>query len=132
MREGQDEARKDQQWNQDGPKIAPRPLQDRLGSFLASCFSFRFLIVFGSVLVPSWVPKWTPKMTPLWPWGGHWGVQGGLGVVLVRPLVRLVARVRFLGPLELLLGPFWDALGPILGLLGASVRVLWGLLGTFI
>ena len=44
------------------PKIAPRRVQDRLGSiFLSLDFSFRFLIVFGSVLVPIWHPKWRPR-----------------------------------------------------------------------
>ena len=52
-------------WAQDGapkrPKIAPRRVQDRLGSlFLPLRFSLRFLIVLGSVLVPFWPPKWRP------------------------------------------------------------------------
>ena len=48
-------------WGQDRPKIAPRRVQDRLGSrFFRVEFSLRFLIVLGSVLVPFWGPKWRP------------------------------------------------------------------------
>ena len=44
------------------PKIAPRRVQDRLGSvFLTIEFSLRFCIVFDSVLVPIWPPKWLPR-----------------------------------------------------------------------
>ena len=42
-------------WGQDRPKIAPRWVQDRLGSpFFRLEFSLRFLIVWGSILGPSW------------------------------------------------------------------------------
>ena len=108
--------------------MGPRSLsfQDRLGStFSPLPFSFRFLIVFGSVLVPFGVPKWIPKVAPNCRGGGPWGVQGGLGLVLVRSFVRLVARCCFLDPLALLLGPFWEALGPIFG----HLRPSWGHLG---
>ena len=48
-------------WGQDRPKIAPRWVQDRLGSpFFRLEFSLRFLIVLGSILVPFWPPKWSP------------------------------------------------------------------------
>ena len=63
------------------PKIAPRRVQDRLGSgFLTLDFSPRFLIVLGSILVPFWPPKWCP-------WGGPLGAdprrsQDRLGSVL--------------------------------------------------
>ena len=44
------------------PKIAPRRVQDRLGSaFLTLALSHRFCIFFGSVLVPLWAPKWVPR-----------------------------------------------------------------------
>ena len=48
-------------WGQDRPKIAPRWVQDRLGSpFFRLEFSLRFLIVLGSILVAFWPPKWAP------------------------------------------------------------------------
>ena len=53
---------------------------------------------------------------------GPWGVQDGLGVVLVRFSCRLVIQVCFFDPLELLLGSFWGAPGVVLGLWGPS----WG------
>ena len=36
-----------------------------------------------------------------------WAVQVGLGVVLGRCCFRLAVSVRFVGPLDLLLGLFW-------------------------
>ena len=48
-------------WGQDRPKIAPRWVHYRLGSpFVHLEFSLRFLIVWGSALVPFWPPKWSP------------------------------------------------------------------------
>ena len=46
----------------------------------------------------------------------------------MRSFVRLVARVRFFDPLALLLGPFRDDLGLVLGLLGP----LFGSAGPFL
>ena len=67
-------------WRPRRPKIAPRRVQDRLGSvFWTLEFSLRFCIVFGSVLVPIWPPKWSPggaQIAVLRPLGG---VQDGLG-----------------------------------------------------
>ena len=49
-------------WGQDRPKIAPRRVQDRLGSpFFHFEFSLRCLIFFGTILVPIWPPKWSPR-----------------------------------------------------------------------
>ena len=106
-------------WGQDRPKIAPRRVQDRLGSlFLPLRFSLRFLIVLGSVLVPFWPPKGVllncAGLRVLAPGG----VQDGLGIVLVRFFFRLAVRVRFFGPLGLLLGSFWGAPGVVFGFSG--------------
>ena len=55
------------------PKIAPRRVQDRLGSFFwPLVFSLRFWIVFDFILVPFWMPKWLPR---------------GARKLVVRPLV---------------------------------------------
>ena len=116
-------AKMEPRWAQDRSKIDPRSFWiDFFYSSVFVSFFNRFRLRFGAV----WGAKMDPKSDTELPEGGPWGVQGGLGLVLVRSLVRLVARVRFWSPLALLLGPFWDALGPILGLLGASLRVLWG------
>ena len=57
------------------PKIAPRRVQDRLGSvFLPLEFSLGFCIVFGSVLVPIWLPKWCPRDSTKLGLGGPLGV----------------------------------------------------------
>ena len=95
-------------WRPRRPKIAPRRIQDRLGSvFLTLDFSVRFLIVFGSILVPFWPPKWSP-------WGGGklglgplGPIQDGLEIVLVRFSCRLVVRGRFFGRLGVVLGSSW-------------------------
>ena len=102
-------------WHPRRPKIAPRRVQDRLGSVFSPLdFSLRFLIVFGSVLVPFWPPKWSPwgecklGLGPLGP------IQDGLEIVLVRFSCRLVVRDRFFGRLGLLLGSFLGAPGVVL------------------
>ncbi len=61
---------------------------------------------------------------------GPWGVQDGLGIVLVRFVGRLVVRVRFFGSLGPLLGSFWGAPGVVLALLGAFCSALRGRFGT--
>ena len=44
------------------PKIAPRRVQDRLGSFFLTLdFSLRFLIAVTIILVPFWPPEWSPE-----------------------------------------------------------------------
>ena len=103
------------------PKIAPRRVQDRLGSvFLTLEFSFRFCIVLGAVLVPIWPPKWSPRDSTKLGFGGPLGVYDGLKIVLARFSCRLVVRDRFFCPLGLVLGSFWGAPGVVLVLLGAS------------
>ena len=113
-------------WGQDRPKIAPRLVQDRLGSpfFHLEC-SIRLLVVLGSILVTLWPPKWSPGgaaelvvgaaelvvIDPL-------AVQDGLGIVLVRSFFRLAVWDRFFEPLGCLLESFSGALGVILGALG--------------
>ena len=108
-------------WHPRRPKIAPRRIQDRLGSvFLPLDFSLRFWIVSGSALVPIWPPKWLPRgaqIAVLRPLGGD---QDGLEIVLVRFSCRLVVRDRFFCPLGLVLGSFLGAPGVVLVLLGAS------------
>ncbi len=59
------------------------------------------------------------------------GVQGGVGVVLVRYFFRFVVRVRFFGLLELLLAPFWGGpeavnVGAFWGM-SSGLRFFWGL-----
>ena len=83
-------------------------------SWNRASFFDRFRFRFGAV----WGATMGSKIDTELPGGGPWGVQGGLGLVLVRSFVRLVARVRFFDPLALLLGPFgtlWGYLGPLLG-----------------
>ena len=102
-------------WHPRRPKIAPRRVQDRLGSvFLPLDFSLRFWIVLGSILVSFWPPKWCP-------WGGtNLGlgplgpIQDGLEIVLVRFSCRLVVRGRFFGRLGVVLGSFLGAPGVVL------------------
>ena len=53
-----------------------------------------------------------------------WGVKDGRGIDLVWFSCRLVVRVRFFGPLGLLLGSFWGALGVVLGLWGTFLELL--------
>ena len=97
------------------PKIAPRRVQDRLGSvFFRLDFSLRFLIVLGSILVPFWPPKWAPRGARelvVWLLGA---VQDGLEIVLVRSFFRLVVRDRFFGRLGVVWGSFWGAPGVVL------------------
>ena len=90
-------------------------------------FSVRFLIVFGSILVPFWPPKWSPGDARELVVRPVEGVQDGLGIVLVRSFVRLAVWLRFFVAFWCLLVPFGGALGVVLvcswGCLGAS----WGL-----
>ena len=125
-------------FTQDGvpkrPKIAPRRVQDRLGSLLFHLdFVLRFLILLGSVLVPFWVPEWAVggrrKVTPLAPnWGYalHWEIQDGLGTILVRSFFRLAVW-----DLGVLLGSFWGVPGALLGHLGLSWACFWVLRVAF-
>ena len=62
---------------------------------------------------------------------GSWGIQDGLGIVLVRLFFRLAVWDRFLGPLGCLLGSFWGALGVIFGNLGSSWVRFWALRMAF-
>jgi len=119
-------AKMEPRWAQDRSKIVPRSFW--IAFFPSSIFvSFfdRFRLRFGAV----WGAKMDPKSGTKLPGGGPWGVQGGLGLVLVRSFVRLVARCCFLDPLALPLGPFWDVLGSIFGHLRPSWGLSWALLG---
>ena len=65
---------------------------------------------------------------------GPWGVQDGLGIVLVRFFFRLAVWGRFCEPLGCLLESFWGASGLVLGHLGLSWARFgssWALLGSF-
>ena len=105
----------------DRPKIAPRRLQDRLGSlFLPLVFSLRVWIVFGSLLDTFWAPKWAPGGEGKLGVSAPGGVQDGLGVVLVRSLFPFAAWVCFFDPLGSSLEPSWGAPGPFLSRLGVS------------
>ena len=90
----------------------------------------RFRLRFGVDLASQMGPRG-------WSWVmliGPWGVQDGLGIVLVRSFFRLAVRVRFFGPLGLLLGSFLGALYLVLGHLGLSWARFgpsWALLGSF-
>ena len=118
-------------WHPKRPKIAPRQVQDRLGSiFFPLDFSLRFWIAFGSALVSFWVPKWSPRdytklgLGPLGP------IQDGLRIVLVRSFL-LSCRLGSLfwpswPPLGVVLGNSWNRFGPlgvIFEPLGACLRV---------
>ena len=56
---------------------------------------------------------------------GPWGVQDGLGIVLVRFFFRLAIRDHFFGPLGCLLESFWGVFGLALG----HLWPVWGRLG---
>ena len=118
-------------WHPKRPKIAPRQVQDRLGSiFFPLDFSLRFWIAFGSALVSFWVPKWSPRdytklgLGPLGP------IQDGLRIVLVRSFL-LSCRLGSLfwpswPPLGVVFGNSWNRFGPlgvIVEPLGACLRV---------
>ena len=97
------------------PKIAPRWVQDRLGSlFVRLDLSLRFLIVLGSMLMPFWVPKWFPR--------------GGGANYANRPLggSKTVLGSSGFGPFFVLRFGFvfWS-------LLGASWACTWGRSGPF-
>ena len=111
------------------PKMGPRSTQDRpktgpRSSWIAFVhleFSFRFLIVSGSVLVPFLAPKWSP-------WGGGKlgvpppvGSKAVLGSSWFGPFFVLRFGVAFLS----LLGASWSRFGAPL----ASFRVIFGSLG---
>ena len=55
-----------------------------------------------------------------WGYPPSWGIQDGLGIVLVRSLFRLAVWDRFFEPLGGLLESFSGVLGVILGHLGSS------------
>ena len=59
--------------------------------------------------------------------GGPVGVQDGLDIVLVRFFFRLAVRVRFFGPLGVVLGHFWPRFRPSWGLLGSFLGTPDGL-----
>ena len=104
-------------WTQDRSKTGPRSswiVFFRLG------FSLRFLIVFGSALVPIWAPKWSPRGVGELVVRPPWAVQDGLGIVLVRSFFRLAVRGLFFDALGCLLESFWGASGLVLGHLGLS------------
>ena len=104
--------------------MASRQFLGSLGSlFVRSCFSLRFLIVFGSVWARFGVPKWGPKSD--WIAGGATpgGVPGQPWSRLDAPLGSTCGLGSFLRLLWSFLGPFWASSGAIFGLLGASFTV---------
>ena len=120
-------AKMEPRWAQDRSKIAPRSSWiDFFSSSVFASFFDRFRLRFGAVLGAKMVPKIDTEL----PGGGPWGVQGGLGLVLVRSFVRLVARVRFFDPLALtFLGRSWVSFGATwvsLRLRGALLGFSWG------
>ena len=96
-------------WGQGRPKIAPRWVQDRLGSlFFRLQFSLRFWIFLGSILVPFWPPKWRP-------WGDTklgvppaGGLPGGRRVVLLAVFLRLAIQAWVFEYLSMPLGVVVD------------------------
>ena len=103
------------------PKIAPRRVQDRLGSvFLTLDFSLRFLIVLGSILVPFWPPKWHP--------GSAWIVgksAPGRSKTVQRsswfgPFFVLSFGIAFLVVLGSSWGRFWSSWAPLRVVFGRS------------
>ena len=117
-------------WDQNRPKIAPRRVQDRLGSLFYLEFSLRLLIVLGSALVPFWLLKWSP--------GGRLSCANRL---LGGPrrswdrlgsfFFRLAIRDHFLGPLGCLLESFWSIFGLVLDHLGLFWARFWALRVAF-
>ena len=112
------------QTTQDPSKTGPR---SSWIAFFASCFFAsifdRLGVDFGAVLGSKMEPQGGGRARQI----GPWGVQDGLGVVLVRFSCRLVIQVRFFDPLGLLLGSFWGAPGVVLGLWVSS----WGRFGVW-
>ena len=62
-----------------------------------------------------------------WGYPPSWGIQDGLGIVLVRSFFRLAIRDHFLGPLGCLLESFWGVFGLVLGHLGLFWARFWAL-----
>ena len=120
------------------PKMEPRWTQDRSKTgprsswivFFRLGFSLRFLIVFGSVLVPIWPPKWSPGEAAEVRKSDLGGAKTVLGSSWFGPFFVLRFGVSFL----MLLGASWSrfgaplasfwvilgSLGPVLGRLGLS------------
>ena len=98
-------------WGQDRPKIAPRWVQDRLGSpFFRLEFSLRFLIVLGSILVPFWPPKWAPGGAPILGESAGWGSKTVPRSSWFGPFFVLSFGIAFL----VVLGSFLGAPGVVL------------------
>ena len=60
-----------------------------------------------------------------WGYPPPWGIQDGLGIVMVRLFFRLAIRDHFFEPLGCLLESFWAVFGFVFGNLGP----VWGRLG---
>ena len=116
---------------QDRPKTGPR--SSWIGFFRLD-FSLRFLIVFGSILVPFWPPKWNPGARlncENRPWGGPRRSQDRLGSVLFSSC----ASGSLFGAHRVPLGVVLSVLGLVfchLGLSWARFRSSWALLGSFL
>ena len=106
---------------QDGSKIVwDRFFSSWLFRFDFWSFGGRFWFRFGAQMAPK---KWGRVVL-----SDPWGVQDGLGIVLVRIFFRLAVRVRFFGSLGLLLGCSWGCLGSSWALLG----LFWGTPGSIL
>ena len=104
------------------PKIAPRRVQDRLGSvFLTLDFSLRFLIVLGSILVPFWPPKWDPRgVRGFWGWA-PWGRSKTVPrSSWFGPFFVLSFGIAFLVVLGSSWGRFWSSWAPLRVVFGRS------------
>ena len=117
-------------WGQDRPKIAPRRVQDRLGSpFFHLEFSLRFLIVLGSVLVPFWPPKWSPwgdwKLGVPPPLGDRRRSWDRLGSVLFSSCRSGSLFWASWVPLGVVLGDLWPRFGPSWARFGALRVSFW-------
>ena len=106
---------------QNDPRIAPRRVQARLGLlFLSLDFSFRSLIVLGSVLVPFWPPKWSPRGAHELGKSAPGRSKTVLGSSWFGPFFVLRFGIAFLSLLgaswsrfRVLLGSFWVILGAL-------------------
>ena len=88
-------------------------------SIFASIFD-PFGVGFGAVLASQMAPGGGVRTVQI----GRCAVQDGLGIVLVRSFFRLAVWIRFFGPLGLVLGSFWGALGVVLEPLGVIFEPL--------
>ena len=102
-----------------------RRVQDRLGSFFFRVdFSFQFLIVLGSILVPFWSPKWAPGGAPILGESALGRSKTVQRSSWFGPFFVLSFGIAFLVVLGSSWGRFWSSWAPLRVVFGRSGVVL--------